>query len=122
MNAVRLSCRHIRDGVGTCAFPYLYDGRVFRKLQNKVQSGTWLCGSRIVPLPPNDASFDKIWCLLEAFEKLTWITSIEWVTPTLCIFWDNSGSFRSPLETACKQLQWFLYRPYDTWKPICQNQ
>ena len=129
MKAVRLSndrifldeCGRKLITKGTIAFPAIYDGVTLRKLQSLVNQGLWLCGYKESVLPKGDKSFDVIWCLIDVYEKLHWIHHIEWLSPRLVRFQEDSEHFQTTMDAACRQMNWFLYKPIATWKELCPS-
>lgn len=130
MKAVRLRYDHqfIEEGgrtlttMGTIAFPAMYDGVTLRKLQSLINQGLWLCGYKDEVYPKSDNSFDIIWSLLDIYEKLHWVHNVEWLSPKLVRFQEDSEHFQTTMCAACSQSNWYLYKPYTTWKELCPAQ
>lgn len=129
MKAVRLRWdrQFVEEGgrtlttLGTIALPAMYDGVTLRRLQSLINQGLWLCGYKESVLPKNDKSFDVIWSLLDIYEKLQWVHHIEWLSPRLVRFQEESEHFQTTMDAACSQIGWYLYKPICTWKELCQN-
>lgn len=118
MKALRFICPLIQNGTGAVLFPYGYDGDIYSKLQKRVDCGSWILGYK-PNLPLNHEECTTMMMQLDIDVQLTWISNVEWLSPRVCVFRDNAGSWQPQLEFMCNMLKgWYLYKPYTTWERL----